>query len=92
MIEAIVKYAVVCALGMVLVSLAVAFRRIAMGRRDGEDSRAAVRALTLRVALSIGLVMFLVIASSLGLLKPHGLAEAPPGSSEAPVLPEAQSQ
>jgi putative copper export protein len=73
MIESLVKYVVVCALGMVLVSLAVAFRRIAMGRRDGEDSRAAVRALTLRVGLSIALVIFLVIASSLGLLRPHGL-------------------
>ena len=92
MIESMVTYAVVCALGMVLVSLAIAFRRIAMGGRGSGDSRAAVQALTVRVALSIGLVVFLVIASSLGLLKPHGLMQAPPGPSGAPAVEDTQSQ
>jgi len=95
MLESLMKYVVICVLGMVLVSLSVAFRRIAMSNRSGEDSRAAVRALSIRVALSFGLVALLLAASGLGWLRPHGLTPATPATpaiSGAPVPGALQSQ
>jgi hypothetical protein len=91
MFEALVKFVVICVLGMVVISLSVAFRRIAMSRGT-EDSKAAVRALTLRVALSFGLVALLLAASSLGLLRPHGLTPAPGPEARVPATGMDQSQ
>jgi len=93
MIESLVKYVVICVLGMVLVSLSVAFRRIAMSARGSEDSKAAVRALSVRVALSFALVALLLVAAGLGWLRPHGLVPVPlnlPGG--APAAGVLQSQ
>lgn len=40
---------------------------------DRSDSRRLVRALTLRVALSIGLIAFMALAYLMGWIHPHGL-------------------
>lgn len=41
--------------------------------KDRERSPRTVRALTLRIGLSIGLFVLLLISFSAGLIKPHGL-------------------
>jgi cytochrome bd-type quinol oxidase subunit 2 len=41
--------------------------------RSGGDSRKMARALTLRVGLSVGLFILLMIAWAAGLIRPHGL-------------------
>jgi hypothetical protein len=41
--------------------------------RDRGDSQRTVRALTIRVALSISLFVLLMLAGALGLITPHGL-------------------
>jgi hypothetical protein len=40
---------------------------------DKGNSRKMVRALTVRVALSVGLFVLLIVASQLGLVVPHGV-------------------
>jgi cytochrome bd-type quinol oxidase subunit 2 len=40
---------------------------------DRTGSKKMVRALTLRVALSVGLFLLLFVAWSLGLIEPHGM-------------------
>ena len=40
---------------------------------DKRDSKKMVKALTLRVALSVGLFILLLIAWSQGLIEPHGM-------------------
>jgi hypothetical protein len=41
--------------------------------RDAGDSKRTVKALTLRIGISISLFIFLLIAFKLGLIKPHGI-------------------
>jgi cytochrome bd-type quinol oxidase subunit 2 len=40
---------------------------------DKGNSKKMVRALTVRVALSVGLFVLLIVASQLGLIAPHGV-------------------
>jgi len=41
--------------------------------RSGGDSKKMARALTLRVGLSVGLFILLMLAWATGLIRPHGL-------------------
>ena len=41
--------------------------------RDSGNTKRTVRALTIRISISIGLFIFLLIAFKLGLIKPHGI-------------------
>lgn len=41
--------------------------------RDKDDSKRTVKALTLRIGISLSLFIFLLIAFRLGLIHPHGL-------------------
>lgn len=50
--------------------------------KDRERSPRTVRALTLRIGLSIGLFVLLLISFSAGLIKPHGLR---PGTAPKPA-------
>ena len=50
--------------------------------KDRERSPRTVRALTLRIGLSIGLFVLLLISFSAGLIKPHGIR---PGTAPKPV-------
>ncbi len=62
------KVIVIVVLVAILASLGSALVAILRGR-----SGLTLRALTLRVALSIGLFVFLMIAYATGLILPHGL-------------------
>lgn len=62
------KLIVIAALIAILASLGSALVAILRGR-----SAASLKALTLRVALSLGLFVFLMIAYATGLIAPHGL-------------------
>ena len=41
--------------------------------RDAGDSKRTVKALTIRITISLTLFIFLLIAFKFGLIKPHGL-------------------
>lgn len=52
--------------------------------KDRERSPRTVRALTLRIGLSIGLFVLLLISFSTGLIKPHGLRPGIPPKNPTP--------
>ncbi len=62
------KIIVVVALVAILASLFSALFAIVRGRSTG-----TIRALTLRIGLSLALFVFLMIAYAMGLISPHGL-------------------
>ena len=66
-----IKYFIIAMLVMIVTSLGVALYRMAMNR-DGEDSTAMVKALAVRVGLSVALFAMLMILSALGIITPHG--------------------
>lgn len=66
----IVKSIIILALLIILLCLASALYHLVKDKERGERT---ARALTARIALSIALFVFLMIAFSTGLLKPHGL-------------------
>ena len=71
----IIQIIVVIAFILILFSLGSALYHIV--RRTSQDqSEKTVKALTLRIALSIVLFIFLFIAIATGLLKPHGIGSA----------------
>jgi hypothetical protein len=57
-------------LAAIIASLGMALYHLSTGRGD---SRKMLRALTLRIALSIALFLLLMIAWRAGLITPHGL-------------------
>ena len=63
MIAAILLVAILASLGLALVAL---FRR-------GSDSQTLLRALTIRVSLSVLFFLLLLLGWYLGVLEPHGL-------------------
>ena len=66
----IVKAVIILALLIILLCLGSALFNLVKERGGGERT---ARALTARIALSIALFVFLLIAFSTGILKPHGL-------------------
>lgn len=50
---------------------------------DKGDSRRTLRALTVRIGLSVGLFAFLMLLIGLGVIEPHGVYPDPP-AAEAP--------
>jgi len=64
------KAAIIIVLVLILLSLATALFSMLKGN---QDSMRTVKALTIRIALSIGLLIFIMIGYSLGLISPHGL-------------------
>jgi hypothetical protein len=48
---------------------------------DKGDSRRTLRALTMRIGLSIGLFVFLMILIGLGVIEPHGVYPEPPAGT-----------
>jgi len=65
-----IKYLVVLLLAGVVVSL---FAGLFFLNRDQGDSRRMLRALTLRISLSVLLFLVLLVAWRTGVIQPHGL-------------------
>ncbi|MFT4580605.1 MAG: hypothetical protein ACI915_002686 [Gammaproteobacteria bacterium] len=66
----IVKYVVIAMLIMIVASLGYALFQMATNRQ-GENDTAMVKALTIRVGLSIALFAILMILSALGIITPN---------------------
>jgi cytochrome bd-type quinol oxidase subunit 2 len=69
----VIKVLIVVALIAIVASMGNALFHLSSGKGD---SKKMARALTIRVALSVGLFILLMIAWYMGLIAPHGL---PPG-------------
>lgn len=52
--------------------------------RDKGNSKRTLRALTIRVGLSIGLFAFIMLLVATGAIKPHGLMPSSPPASQTP--------
>lgn len=66
----LIKSLVVVALLMIVASLGVALFRL---QRERDGSTGTVRALTIRIALSIALFLLLVVGYLAGVVVPHGV-------------------
>ena len=64
------KIIVIGLLGVILLSLSAAL--FSMIKDKGQSDR-TVKALTVRIALSIGLITLLGVGAQLGLIQPHGV-------------------
>ncbi len=64
------KYIMVAALLFIIYSLGVAF--VAFIKKDA-DSDKMLKALTFRIALSIGLIILMMVGAQFGLISPHGI-------------------
>lgn len=64
------KIAVIGLLCVILLSLSAAL--FSMVKDKGQSDR-TVKALTIRIALSIGLIILLGVGAKLGLIQPHGV-------------------
>ena len=65
----LVKYIIIGIFIMILVSLGTAF--VSMMRGKDRSSTSTVRALTVRVGLSIGLVIMIIVLNALGIIEPN---------------------
>ena len=70
----------------IIASLALALRYLYKDR-EAIGSRRAVKALTTRIGLSLGLFFLLILLYRMGLLHPHGLKTGYPVASVRPVSP-----
>ena len=68
--QQLIRILIVCLLAAILASLGTALYHLSTGRGD---SNKMLRALTLRISLSIALFVLLMIAWRAGLIAPHGL-------------------
>ena len=66
----VVKTVIIGMFVMILVALGSAFLSL-FRRRKGDDGKATVKALTVRVGLSIGLVVVISILNALGVISPN---------------------
>lgn len=74
------KILIVLALILIILSLGSALYHLVM---DREKTQKTAKALTLRIALSIGLFLLLLMAFASGWIKPHGLKGIKPLDPES---------
>ena len=67
----IVKYLVIAMLVMIVASLGYALYQMATNRGGEKNDTAMVKALTIRVGLSVALFAILMILSALGIISPN---------------------
>jgi len=72
----ILEVVVLIALAAIVVSLGSALYHLSRGTQ--QDSAKLVRALTIRIALSLALFALIMIAWYAGLITPHGVVPPPP--------------
>ena len=72
-------------LGVLVAIVASLFTALFSLMRDRGRSNSTVRALTVRVALSVGLFVLLLIGMKLGLVAPHGVYPATPTQAAPPA-------
>jgi hypothetical protein len=77
-----IKVFIVIVFLAILASLASGFFFLV---RDKGQSQRAVKALTWRISLSLGLFILLMVGYALGMVKPHGLMSGPPQPTPATV-------
>lgn len=75
----LVKLFILIVLLVIIASLASAVVYLVRGRE--QDRRKMARALTVRIGLSIGLLLFVIIAAQLGWITPHGLLPMAPAGN-----------
>ena len=63
----------------ILASLAIALYRLG---HDKSAEKGTVRALTVRIGLSVGLFLILMLLIAFDVIKPHGVYPAPPATAE----------
>jgi hypothetical protein len=68
----LIRILIFCLLAAILASLGTALYHLSTGRGD---SKRMLRALTLRIVLSIALFLLLMIAWHFGYITPHGLQQ-----------------
>ena len=66
----LIKFLIIVALAGIIASLASSLFYLA---RDKRDSKRTVRALTVRISLSVALFLLLFVAYFTGLIQPHGI-------------------
>ena len=74
--QALIWLLVFLCLAGILASLGSGLFHLSRGR-DEEDSRKLARALTIRISLSLGLFVLLILAWRLGYIAPHTVGGAP---------------
>ena len=68
----LVKYIIFAVLVMIIAALGVALYHLATGRKRPADDTTMVKALAVRVGLSIGLFTILMVLYLLGIVTPNG--------------------
>ncbi len=69
-----IKVVILLAFAGILLSLGSALLFL---MKDQGDSRRTLKALTLRVGLSVGLFVFIMVLIAAGVIEPHGLIPGP---------------
>jgi hypothetical protein len=78
--QGLIRVLILAVLAAIVASLGSALFHLSRGGRDGdaEHSRKLAKALTVRIALSLGLFLLLMLAWRVGLISPHDLPQPPP--------------
>ena len=73
--QSVIRLLIIAVLAAIVASLGSALFHLSKGGRgDAERSRKLVRALTVRIALSLALFLLLMLAWRVGLISPHELS------------------
>ena len=73
-----IKIIILVLLAVIILSLASGLRHLLSGKSSGEK---LARALTIRISLSIALLMLIILAYAMGWLAPHSLLPVPTSGS-----------
>jgi hypothetical protein len=77
--QGLIRVLILGVLAAIVASLGSALFHLSRGGRGGEaeHSRKLAKALTVRIALSLGLFLLLMLAWRVGLISPHDLPQPP---------------
>jgi hypothetical protein len=69
----VIRLVVIGVLLAIVASMGSALLYLVRGRSDKDDSKKMARSLTIRVGLSLGLFLLLMIAWLMGIIQPHDI-------------------